>query len=221
MLVAADASAAEKPSVARIRAALGADTAVEFVDTPLSDVVGYLRDLHQVPIVVDPLAIAEIEPESLVVNMNVRGISLASALNLILEPFALDWMIHHEVLLITSPGRVSSTLEMRSFDVSDLVDEPEEVETLAEMVRLLKIGRVPSTPYTAGPPAWSMPPDPGPPVLAREKVLIVRGSRYTHAEVSDLLERLRSHREPVPVEVEVQPPPETVEPAPPTPASAP
>jgi hypothetical protein len=50
------------------------------------------------------------------------GISLRSALNLILRDIGLDWTIANEVLLITSPEEAKTTLVTRVYDVGKLIE---------------------------------------------------------------------------------------------------
>jgi hypothetical protein len=91
----------------RIAEALKQPTQVEFVDTPLSDVVDYLKDLHKVEIQFDYRALAgkvtQAQPwESPPITMNLKRLSLQSALRLMLRQQDMDYVIRDEVLLITT-----------------------------------------------------------------------------------------------------------------------
>ncbi len=55
------------------------------------------------------------------VTIAVDGITLRSALNLILEPLNLGYMINNEVLVITSRLKQQGKLEPRAYPVADLV----------------------------------------------------------------------------------------------------
>ena len=57
------------------------------------------------------------------ITKSLKGISLRSALNLLLDDLQLRYVIHNEVLLITSPVKANSPeyLETRVYDVADLV----------------------------------------------------------------------------------------------------
>ena len=61
--------------------------------------------------------------ESTPVTKNLKGISLHSALKLLLDELQLKYVIHNEVLLITSPGKAESDEYMTTkvYPVPDLV----------------------------------------------------------------------------------------------------
>ena len=108
----------------RIREALDQPTQIEFVDTPLKDVIDYLKDLHHIEIQTDDSAFKEGDVgESVPVNKNLKGISLRSALKTVLDELALTYVVRHGVLLITSPFRAEGNdlMEARVYPVADLV----------------------------------------------------------------------------------------------------
>lgn len=101
--VAAERENAQASREQRIRTTLHDPTRLEFVDTPLSDVMQYLSDLHDLPIVIDYTALDDVgigadQP----VTLNVEGLSLRSALKLLLDPLELVYAVQNEVLLITT-----------------------------------------------------------------------------------------------------------------------
>ena len=70
----------ESPAERKIREALSQPTQVEFVETPLKDVIDYLKDLHHIEIQLDAPALKEAGvDESTPVTKNLKGISLRSA----------------------------------------------------------------------------------------------------------------------------------------------
>ncbi len=104
--------------------ALKQQTSVDFQETPLKDVVEYLSDTHHIPIVLDAAGLkdAGVDPE-LPVTRRLSGISLQSALQIMLDELQLKWTIHNEVLMITSPQKAESDEYMytKVYDVADLV----------------------------------------------------------------------------------------------------
>ena len=90
----------------------------------MKDVIDYLKDLHHVEIQLDSAALKE---ASIDVNMpitkNLKGISLRSALKLLLDELELKYVVHNEVLLITTPARTESEdyLTTKVYPVADLV----------------------------------------------------------------------------------------------------
>jgi hypothetical protein len=107
----------------RIFAALEESTSVELIEQPLADYVDFIRDLHKIEVQVDRRALEEMgidvdEP----IAKRLEGLSLCSALNLILRDLGLDWTIANEVLLITSPDEAKTNLVTRVYDVGKLIE---------------------------------------------------------------------------------------------------
>jgi hypothetical protein len=113
---------ARGPAEKRIEAALKSPTRLEFVDTPLTDVIDYLKDYHQIEIQLDKKAMEEasIDP-SVTVTKNLNGVSLQSALRLMLHELGLTYVIQNEVLYITTTEAAEAKLSTRVYSVADLV----------------------------------------------------------------------------------------------------
>ena len=78
------------PAEKKIEAALKSPTQLEFVDTPLTDVIDYLKDYHQIEIQLDKKAMEEAGTGSdTPVTKNLKGVSLKSALRLMLNDLSL------------------------------------------------------------------------------------------------------------------------------------
>jgi len=110
-------------------------TTLEFIETPLQDVVDFLKDLHAVEIQIDHRALEDVgvgtdEP----VTKNVKGVTLRSALNLMLREMDLTFIIRDEVLLITTPEVAENHKLLRVYNVKPLVDEEHTSEALADVV---------------------------------------------------------------------------------------
>lgn len=119
--VSALAQAAEQAAV-RIEAALGEKTEVDFVDTPLSDMIDYLKTKHKIQIQLDKKSLADAGvAEDTPITRSLRGTTLASALDLILGDFDLAFVPHDEVLLITSRSRAARLVSIKVYPVVDLV----------------------------------------------------------------------------------------------------
>ena len=106
----------------RIMEALQEPTKVDFVDTPLSECIDYLKTLHKINIEFDKKALddAGIGTDT-PVTRNLQGITLRSALRLILKELGLTYVIQNEVLLITTPEDAGTRLSTRVYPVADLV----------------------------------------------------------------------------------------------------
>jgi hypothetical protein len=128
-------------SVAQISAALNSPlkaNGLEFVETPLDQAVSLLQDEYSIPIQLDLAALLDAginsgEP----VTVNVRGISLKSALRLMLKPRQLTYIVQDEVLMITTPEEAERHLVICVYDVRDLTNggnDAEGVESLVDAV---------------------------------------------------------------------------------------
>ncbi len=120
----------------KIQVALDAKTEGNFPNVHLSDVMEYFQNLHGVNIYLDSQALKEQgltadEP----VNVSFKGISLKSALNLILNPMGLDYVVDNEVLKITTAEEVAHTFRVRIYPVADLCNSPEDYEALENVIR--------------------------------------------------------------------------------------
>lgn len=96
---------------------------VNFNNRPLKEVLDTLESLSGVNIYADPQGLAaEGVTSDTPVNITLtRPISLQSALNLILEPLRLSYVIQNEVLRITSEQLRDSNVHPRVYNVADLV----------------------------------------------------------------------------------------------------
>ena len=97
------------PHEARIRAALNEKANFDFVETPLKDVVMYFAEQHNIPIVLNAKTLEEasISPDT-PVTKSVRGITLRSALNLVLRDLELAYVVENGVLTITTKEEAQS-----------------------------------------------------------------------------------------------------------------
>ena len=115
------------PAEKAIEEALKATTPpIEFGETLLKDIIDYLKAATKPPIEIQldaaGLKDANVEPDTLV-SKNIRGVSLRSALKLLLDDLGLKYVIHNEVLLITSPAKAESDefMTTKVYPVADLV----------------------------------------------------------------------------------------------------
>jgi hypothetical protein len=98
------------PREASIRAALKKTTTIDAVEMPLKDVVLYLSETHNIPIV---LSMRKLEEASISadtpVTKSLRGITLRSALKLMLNDLDLAYVVENGVLTITTKEEAQST----------------------------------------------------------------------------------------------------------------
>jgi len=102
--------------------ALDDDTRLEFIETPLDQVVDFLKDQHGINIELDAGELDNVGIGTDVpITRNLKGISLRSALRLMLKDLELTYVIRDEVLLITTPEEAESELVTKVYPVGDLV----------------------------------------------------------------------------------------------------
>ncbi len=106
----------------RIRQSLDRQISLHFDNVPLSQVITDIRSKADINVVID---MAGLDEEGVTsdtpVSIDVDGIMLKSALNLLLEPLNLGYMVDNEVLNVTSRLRRQGQLEVETYPVADLV----------------------------------------------------------------------------------------------------
>jgi hypothetical protein len=128
----------------RIRQELASDTELDFVDSPLSDVVDYLHNLHDIKILFDHGALedAAITVDS-PVTCQLKGISLHTGLKAILSELNLTYLIDGELLWITTHEAAAAKPEVRVYDVEGLAND----KTIDDLVEVIV--------ETCAPESWS------------------------------------------------------------------
>ena len=110
------------PAEKRIRSALDQPARMEFIETPLNDVIEFLKDQHEVPIQLDKKALEDEGIDSATpITMNLAGVSFRSAMRLMLDPLGLTYVIKNEVMLITTKVKAEEDLITKVYPVADLV----------------------------------------------------------------------------------------------------
>ncbi len=176
-------------SVARINRALAGQLlqgGLEFVDAPLEDVMNVLQEEYEIPIQLDTPALEDIgigpdEP----VTVNVRNISLRSALRLMLGRLQLTYVICNEMLMITTPDEAETELVVCVYKVGDLLDNADDNRALARLASVIQDTVATST--------WAK--NGGGEAVVRtlpHGLLVVSQTQAVHEEIGDLLRTLRA-----------------------------
>ena len=120
---AGDAEPERHPSEIEIDQKLSTPISLKFKDAPLSEVVGFMKKVADINIYLDPQGLAEegVHPSTVITIDLSQEISLRSALNLILGPLHLDYVIKNEVLKITSEQLRDRIVYSKTYNVADLV----------------------------------------------------------------------------------------------------
>lgn len=126
------------PSVAQIRQVLSEplkSTGLEFMDEPLDNVFNFLQEEYGIPIQIDEPALEDAgltRDEPLTVNL--RNITLQSALRLLLKTKHLTYIIRNEVLIITTPEEAETEFVACVYDVRDLIGRNQGNKNLSTLV---------------------------------------------------------------------------------------
>jgi hypothetical protein len=91
------------PREASIRAALDQKTDIKFVEKPFSGVVDDLKQRHGIEIQLDRRALDDAGiPNNTPITRSIKGVTLRSALNLLLDDLDLTYAVQNGVLMITT-----------------------------------------------------------------------------------------------------------------------
>jgi hypothetical protein len=161
----------------RIESELKNQTEIAFTDTPLTDVMTFLSDYHNIPILLDTAALTEANVVSdMPITRTLDGVSLESALNIVLAPLKLDYVIANEVMLVTTVKQAEATLDVRVYDLSRLPNL--EPKTLSAIIMTV-----------TKPEAWTEKGGAGSIVLGTDFVVVNQCQR-THRKIVSLLNQL-------------------------------
>lgn len=198
----------------KILNALDSTTQMEFIDTPLSEVIEYLKDMHAIEIQLDQRTLDDVGiGTDTPITRSIAGIKLRSALRLLLADLDMTYIVRDEVLLITTreSARAPENMIVRLYPVAALVGDGEEMKT--NVARLVQAVTVLPGPWrvadgcevAAGPSTAPRPPilaDDGTSgaiavaMIAGQPVLVVRQSYAMHARVLELLASLETLTDP-------------------------
>ncbi len=120
----------------KIEKALNTEIACNYSEVPLSEVMNKLAKQHGIQILMMP---HHLDEEGITVNtpvsLNVKGIPLRNALNLMLEPKKLSYVVDQNVLKITTRVKAGDELEykLRVYPVGDFDYTPKDKDDNAHM----------------------------------------------------------------------------------------
>ncbi len=181
----------DSPGAKKIREALDSPTQFEFMETPLQDVIDYLKNLHKIEIQLDTRALKDIGiGTDAPVTRNMKGVTLKEALQFVLRDLGLTYIVTKEVLLITTPEEADSQLVTKAYPVADLVlvggdSQGEGAEADFESLIDILSG-------TVKPTSWE---DVGGPGTIRENPIslsiVISQTQEAHEDIETLLAQLR------------------------------
>lgn len=160
----------------KIFRSLDKPTNVEWQELPLEDAITYLAEFHGINIIIEKAALSEAgialdQP----VTLRLQGVRLESALNLLLEPVPLEWVIQDEVMKITTQEWCEDHPEVQVHEIQSLIDAGHTPEELIASIKAC-----------IEPTSWS-PKDGYAGISHTGGVLVVRQTQRIHTEIARLL----------------------------------
>lgn len=169
----------ESKADARIRKTLDDETSQTFIQTPLSEALRVISDLHEIPIVLDVRALEEVGIDhDIPVNIDLRRVSLRSFLRLMLRDIALTYQIKDEVLQITTVEAAESEL------ITNMYVLPKALGAKSEQV-------VKALTSTVHPHVWEVTGGPSS-AVAIDHVLIISATSDVQLRTQSFLRTLRT-----------------------------
>ncbi len=160
---------------------------LEFVETPLADVLRFLQDKTAGHYLLDERALEESAiPFDLPITFVQENVSLQAALSAMLRQHDLNWSIRDEVLLVTTQETAANHLETRVYPVGDL--QPVEDDADDELEYVLR-GAV-------RPDRWDQSGGPGAVSRLGTRLLVVVQTRQIHDEIEHMFAQIRRHAPP-------------------------
>jgi hypothetical protein len=165
------------------RDALLQPTVCEFIETPLTDVVDFFKDLHKIEIQIDTRALEGVGIGSdSPITMNLKNISLESALTLMLRDLDLTWTVLDNALMITTPEAEESQLTLVGYPVKGL----NAVRDFNELIVIIR--------SSVNMMSWNSAGGPGSIRAGVRGTLDVRQSFHVHRKIERVLAALQMFR---------------------------
>lgn len=118
---------------AQLERVLNEEATMDFLDEPLESVAAILSERHRIPILIDTSALDDLgltrdEP----ITIQLPNVSLASALNLMLDDLDLTYTLEDEVLMVTSIDAAEDNLAVRVYWLGETGLDPTSLTKIIE-----------------------------------------------------------------------------------------
>ena len=107
----------------KINRALQADAKLDHFETRFTDVLEELKATYRIPIVLHESALENNLDEDSLITLKLSGISLKSALQVMLKPFSCTCAIKDEIMYILADDAALDMLEVRIYDCTALKEK--------------------------------------------------------------------------------------------------
>lgn len=152
------------------------ETKIQFIDTPLDEVVGYLKQLHGINIVLDREGMkAEGLKVDMLITRNIEGLKLHSALNILCGEEGLGWYVENEAIVFTSADAADEHMSVRAYFLSDAISVDQLTVALPQVIL---------------PETWQASDGASISQVASCHMLLVRQNRMGHDMIESLLQQL-------------------------------
>ena len=154
------------------------ESKVQFIDTPLEEVVDYLKDVHNVSILLDQDTLENKNiSNDLAITANISGLSASTTLDLLCSRYKLGWYVDQGVLMITTKEDASQHQTIRIYKLHQLRASGAD-QIITKMVQ-------PDSWVEAGGNADVV-------TISDRQMLVIRQNRVAHDEIESLLKTLES-----------------------------
>ena len=168
------------PASSPIEKTLQQNTILEFLETPLKEVLEFLKAQHQVSFTIDKKAFDGVGLQTEVpITESLRGIRLSSALPLMLLELDVAWAADKNSIRLTMPEDLRQDVQLKRYPVKDLADG-QQGRQLIELITTL-----------TAPDNWDAVGGLGQARIGAQGTLDVRQDPATHRQVAQLLADLR------------------------------
>lgn len=157
-------------------------------DVPISEAVALIKSEYEIPIETDWAALedAGLGPGEQV-SIDVQGISLKSALRLLLQRKQLTYIIANEVLIITTPEEADTRLMACVYNVQDLIGDDLNGQRMDALVDTIIAAIATETWAEAGGGRAAALP-------LHDGILVISQTTAVHEQVGELLTSIREAR---------------------------
>ena len=173
-----------------LRQKLDSTVQIEFVETPVKDVIAYLSDFLQAPLRFDVRAMEEVAIHlDAPVTLSLKDVKASTAMRIIFDQInesatPIEFVRREGVIEITTRTRVDRELEPRVYLVRDLpsVDADSPEAALATVMNLIRTSVEPASWEEAGGHGT---------IAALPKLLVIRQTPRIHNRIDELLHSIR------------------------------
>lgn len=183
--IALDASDARTMIMSKLNTRLD----IDFIETPLSEVVEFLRQATGVPIIIDRRALDNVGiGTDTPITISAKKIRLRDAFGRFLERHELSYRVADETLQITTPEETEAFQPVRFYPIHDLLSgDDDDRATLIDQLQWVITS-------TVQPEAWDEVGGPGTLQVLPPGVLVIRQTDEVHDEISGLIHTIRKQK---------------------------